>query len=165
MSKLFMKSKPLPPTEYTEEQTSYNSYGGLFPSPNLRGGQRLTIAGREVTHLGFWLSKEGSPTGDVVFEIRKVSDDGLLASKVALDASALTGDMTYYEVEFDTPPTINEEVRTLAYHAEGDFSHNVHYAIQTTDVKGGEYRTMGGLGAWNAYLTNDTAYRYKYYEV
>ena len=167
----FMRSElnyvpaPPPPEEQTEEQTEHNVSTPLYGSYRRRAGQRLTISNRTVTKLGFWLLKANLPTGDVTFEIRKVSDDSLICSKVWGDAGDLTVIATYCEVEFDTPPTINEEVRICVLFLGGDPS-NVFYArIQDTDVKADEYTSLMLDTTWTDITTADCAYRYKYYEV
>ena len=92
----------LPPYEdFVEEQTQYDS--SLFQIAITMywwRGQRLTIANRKVIKLGFWLSKNGSPTGDINLRIRRVSNDSVICSKYLMDAADLAGDATYYEVEF-----------------------------------------------------------------
>ena len=84
-----------PPEEYTEEQTEHDSYFGTYGGNIHTRGQKLTIANRKVTKLGFWLFKGGDPTGNVTFQIRKVSDDSLIASQVWGDAADLPTEITY----------------------------------------------------------------------
>lgn len=165
MSKLFMKSKPPPPVEYTEEQTASNydipTYANYYP----RAGQRLTIANRKVTKIAFPLKKSASPTGDVTFTIRKVSDDSIIVSKVWGDAADLPTGTTWEEVVLDTPTLVNEEVRLLWEFNGGDSGNPVVGRFQASDVKAGEYRTTYHSGAWEDRTDHDGTYRYKYYEV
>lgn len=144
----------------TEEQTSYNDEVAI-QTARKRGGQRLTIPNREVTKLGFWLRKRNNPTGDVTFEIRRVSDDGLIVSKVLGDASGLQDPVNYEEVTFDTPTNINEEVRICIYYPFGDLTDNVRLNYQDSDVKADEYLTYGG---WSDFTDLDCAYIYTYEE-
>ena len=76
------------PEEETEEQIQYDHNVTIILATPGRAGQELTIPNRQVTKLGFWLSKLGDPTGDITFTIRKESDDGLLLSKVLGNAPA-----------------------------------------------------------------------------
>ena len=143
-----------------EEQLLYNSETAV-QTARIRSGQRLTIPNRKVTKLGFWLRKRNNPTGDVAFEIRKVSNNDLIVSKVWGDASGLQDPVNYEEVTFDTPATINEEVRICIYYPFGDLTDNIRMNYQNTDVKGSEVYTYGG---WEDWPDHDGAYRYTYEE-
>lgn len=154
----------------TEEQLVISAQLGLGAGERIRMGARLTIPGRTVTKLSFLLAKTGSPTGDVTFTIRKVSDDSILASKVWGDASALLRppNWEWKEVTFDAPIFINEEVRILVEFSGGDHLLNyVNYYCSWTDVKAGEcltyYIAASGYdaGAWSP-LDKDGAYIYTY---
>ncbi len=154
-----------PPEEYTEEQTQHNTefqVRDIYP----RTAQRLIIpAGRSITKLGFWLRKEGVPTGEVYFRIRRVSDDGIELEKLWGDASALLATHAYEEVAFDTPKVLTDEHRLCVEFSGGSTSHYVVVAKQDSDVKENEYHTYYNSGAWIPLVTSDLAYRYKYYEV
>lgn len=156
---------PPPPEEYTEKQTDFDYDLGLYADSYTRLGQRLNISNRRVTKLGFWLSKQNEPTGDVTLTIRKVSDDSLIISKVWGDAADLTTEPTYYEVEFATPTLINEEVRISVEFLGGTATHAVVVHLQLSDVKADEYLTFFKTPDWTDNEANDTAYKYKYYEV
>ncbi len=148
----------------TEEQTSHNANGVIYSTSYTKDGQRLTISNRRVTKLGFWLRKLADPTGDVTFEIRKISPDDVISSKVWGDASALPTEDTYEEVEFDTPQTVNEEVRICADFSGGDGSNFVVVRYQNTDVKGDEYRSQYQSPNWVDSAAQDGAYIYTYEE-
>ncbi|MBA7528840.1 hypothetical protein ES705_21031 [subsurface metagenome] len=150
---------------YSIEQLCQDG-GEVFGDANVsRAGQKLTIVNRKITHLGFWVWKLGSPTGDITFGIRRVSDDSLICSKVWGDASGLPDsylEATYEEVEFDTPPTINEEVRVYAEFGNGNATDKAALHIRTTDVKGNEHLTFYSEGIWSDALTDrDARYRMK----
>lgn len=148
--------------EQTEEQTEHNSSVAIHGALYFRLGQQLTISGRTVTKLGFWISKYGKPTGDVTFTIRKVSDSSIMASKVWGDAADLTASLVYEEVEFDTPPTIDEEVYILVEFSGGDASNYVAVAYQNSDVKADEFFTAYKTTGWVDMTGWDTAYIYTY---
>lgn len=148
----------------TEEQTETQFDWALCSATTTRGGQRLTISNRQVTKLGLWLKKVNSPTGDVTLTIRKVSDDGVLLTKVWGDAADLPTERTYKEVEFDTPQTINEEVRILAEFSGGDANNQVCVAIKLSDVKADECFTYYESPDWDEGGGYDCAYIYTYTE-
>ena len=152
-----------PAVVYSIEQLCRN-HGMLFgDATTTRLGQRLTIPNRTITHLGFWIWKIANPVGDITFGIRRVSDDGLICSKVWGDASALQIAATYEEVEFDTPITINEEVRIYAEFLNGDAVDKTGIGDQNTNVKGNEGLTYYAVGAWQDFYvpTRDCTYRMK----
>lgn len=145
-----------------EQQTSYNSYLFIRQPERSKAGQRLTIPNRKVTKLGFWLKKSLNPTGNITFAIRRVSDDSVIVSKVLGDASILTTSPVYYEVTFDSPVTINEEVRILC---EWPYSQTDNYpqiAYQNSNVKADEYTSYSTDGGWTNQTGWDTAYKYTY---
>lgn len=149
----------------TEEQTEHNTGLKMYSTNAPYVGQRLVISDREVAKLGFWLSKLGSPAGDVSLRILKVSDDGgVILSKVWGDAGDLSTEPIYKEVTFDTPATINEEVRIAVHHIGGSISHCVKVDAQNSDVKADEWLTRGGPGSWSDVGTYDFAYIYTYEE-
>ncbi len=150
-----------------EEQTQQGftfPMGALSPPQITRGGQRLTISARSVEKLRFWLKiAVGSPVGDIKFNIYAVDDDELLASKVLFDASSLTGTFVEYEVTFNSPVVINEEVRIVVVKdtdlSDGDF---IHTAFINSDVKASEQRTHLSDGSWIDNGSADFTYSYTY---
>lgn len=149
----------------TEEQTTLDGhfatvYGGTG------AGQRLTISSRAVSKLSFPLQKIGSPgSGNVVYYIRKVSDDSLITSKVWGNATAVPTSVTWLEVTFDTPVFINKEVRLIVVNlGSGSAGHGLGiHASWVSDVKANEYyfgRDAGG--AYTEQTTYDDGYIYTY---
>lgn len=164
MSKLFMKSTP-PPTEYTEEQTTHNIESTICAGFRTRWGQRLTIPNRKLTKLAFLIRKIGNPPGGpAYFEIRRVSDDSLIASESIGYPINLPTSLTWIEVDLTDQPIINEEVRVYCRYEGGNQANSIGYARQNTDVKAGEWST-DYLFVWGEAPTYDSTYRYKYYEV
>lgn len=147
----------------TEEQLAYNNYYTLHAGDyaQYRVGQRLTISNRRVTHLSFIHRKEGSPTGNITYRIRRVSDDSIINEKILGDASALTTSYVRYEVTFDTPVLINEEVKLLAEYSGGDNDNKVWVLFQWSDVKADEYLTKYTT-SYTEEPTKDCAYIYTY---
>lgn len=129
----------------TEEQTTLDGYTTLYGDIFDRLGQRLTISNRIVSKLSFPLCKSGSPTGNLYFRIRKVSDDSIILSKLWGACNSLNPWITWEEVEFTTPALINEEVRTLIERvgASGD---PVLYYMNSIDVKADEYFAIHQVG-------------------
>ncbi|MBA7588187.1 hypothetical protein ES708_30238 [subsurface metagenome] len=161
---LYVEPEP-PPEEYTEEQTEHDQYQSIYVPLYPRFAQRLTIPDRRVIRLGFWTCKYGAPSGDVIFAIRRVSDDGIICSAVWGDAVDLPTVTTYEEVEFATPQTINEEVRLCEEFYGGSGEDFVRCRFNFSSVKAGEYSSRYDVDTWSPKSTWDTAYRYKYYEV
>jgi hypothetical protein len=106
-----------------------------------RLGQRVTLNGTIAT-LTFPLAKTGSPTGDVTFAVRRVSDDSIIVSEVWWDVSELTDVwFTWYEVAFDSPTFISEEVRLSCEWDGGNATDYVMYGYRTGSVATGESYT------------------------
>ena len=96
----------------TEEQLVCTASSN-FLANRTRHGQRLTIPARTVSHLGFWLQRTGTITGDLVLAIRQL-DGTLLVSKLWGNVSAVPTGKTYIEVEFDAALLVDEEARITA---------------------------------------------------
>jgi len=148
----------------TEEQLLYNAYVAIGHPNNERAGQKLTVPNREVTKLGFWLFKQGAPTGMITFIIYRVSDEAVLASKDWGDASALDvyPNVLYCEVEFGAPVVIDTEVVMCAVDVESSNTNFPNVAYQNTDVKADENLRSWNPSSWTERLTWDCAYRYTY---
>lgn len=132
-----------------------------YPNDIDKMGQDLNIPNREVTKLGFWLEKVGSPTGNVTLTIRKKSDKSLIVSKLWGSAAGIGAD-TYVEVTFDTPTVVNEDVLILI---ETDWVHIDNYLKikdVSSDVKANEQFVRYYEGGWQYKPTYDAAYRYTY---
>lgn len=149
-----------------EEQTQQNTALILNAIGPIRGGQRLTIANREVTKLGFWMRKYGTPPGSYYFAIRKVSNDAVLVRELVDAANNLTEVISYKEHTFAAPTTVNEEVRILVEYNLGDGANMITTYFQNADVKSGEYRCYYQDAAYVDYSVpgDDHAYRYTYEE-
>lgn len=145
-----------------EEQTDNNSDVVMYSANAPTCGQRLTIPNRKVVKLAFLLKKVGSPTGDVTFTIRKVSDKSLIVSKLWGQAEDLPTDLTWEEVEFDTPTLIDEVVRILIEVVNYNSSNYVSPRLQTSDVKANECWTRGSVASPADYTDWDFVYRYTY---
>ncbi|GAH20809.1 unnamed protein product [marine sediment metagenome] len=164
MGKVAWAPAPPPPIEYTEEQTQCDGTGQLFPDYP-RWGQLLTISNRKITKLAFNLLKNGSPTGDLTFTIRKVSDDSIIVSKLWGDAADVPATWTWCEVEFDTPTLVDEEVRILAEFSGGPAGNTLVFHKYNSSIKPSEYATrwQTSTGDWQDFSSWDSCYRYKYY--
>ncbi|GAI42641.1 unnamed protein product, partial [marine sediment metagenome] len=145
----------------SESQGASNVDIAIHGEGATRRGQRLTISNREVSKLSFFIARLGSvDPGGVRFRIRKVSDDSILASK-ALTAG-LTTSFAWVEVTFDTPVTINEEVRILVEKTTGNSSNCVRIRFQDSDVKAGEVWTAYSEPPYSDNAYRDMAYIYTY---
>jgi len=150
----------------TEEQTSVGSviYG---INADVSAGQRLTISNRVVSKLSLCLSQSGSsPSGDIYLTILRTSDFGIIASKLLMATSSLSVNPTWYEVTFDSPVTINEEVALLARCTGADAVSRAYVYGEKSDVKAGEFATRKVSGpAWDDQETYDAGYIYTYEDV
>ncbi len=160
----FMRSElkwPPPPPELWEDQLLYNSTQSIHGDTYFYVAQILTIPNRTVTKLGFWLSKYGSPLGDVIYEIARYPAGNTIAHQLLRDASLLNTEPTFEVVEWETPPTINEDVFLVVFFPHGTNSNYIRLYYQNTDVKPdeffGRYRTY-----WNLHTDWECAYRYAY---
>ncbi|MBA7592844.1 hypothetical protein ES708_35038 [subsurface metagenome] len=80
-----------------------------------------------------------------------------------LDAAEISTDVTPYELTFDTPQIINEEVRIFVESNNGVFPNQISAYFQNTDIKPGEIASSYRAAGWTDVPTYDCAYRYKYY--
>lgn len=149
--------------ETTEEQTSSDHTNVMYSPYQVKQGQKLRVTNRSITKLGFWLAKMGNPPGEITFKIIKVSDNDVLASKVWGNATDLTEELLYTEIEFDTPVLIyNEEVRmVIEIENGGDVSNWVGIKILENDVKADECLTAY-IDNWDDETAYECTYRYKW---
>jgi len=146
----------------TEEQTSITGIFSNVDANNLYG-QRLTISNRVVTKLSMPLSDNGG-TGNVVFGIRRVSDNSLIALKTGIAVSSIVNYPAYewVEVTFDTPVLINEEVRIFVRTSSSTVTGCIVYQLDA-DTKAGEYQTRYSLSLpWIDKTTREAPYIYTY---
>jgi len=150
------------PDTATEEQTQWSSSLILCGLGRQRAGQFLTIPNRNVSKLAFDLQRQGSPTGDVIFTIRKVSDDSIIVSKVWGDAADLLTSWNWIEVEFDEPTNVNGDVRILCEFYDGDYSNGVNMRFNTSNVKSAEFFTRFESSVYTNKTTWEGTYKYTY---
>jgi len=154
-----------PPEEQIEEQTQENAQRRMYAGSWQREGQRLFIPNRRVTKLAFILYRDSSGIAEpVTFTIRKV-DGTLIISQVWGNQIDLPETPTWEELEFDTPPTINEEARIGVEFPYGTSTKVVSLRTMLADVKPGEYHCEAPDGEYTERTIWDCAYRYKFYEV
>ena len=147
-----------------EQQLSGISIQVLGGTGPFRTGQKLTISNRTVSKLAFEISEDfiGSPVGDIILTIRKVSNDSVMATKVWGDASALSGGREWIEVTFDSAVFVNEEVRILCEYYGVDTNNRFKTRYSNSDVKASENFTR-----WITNYSQDMAgwdciYKYTY---
>lgn len=149
----------------TEEQTTYNTANPVGYHSTLqyhRSAQKLTISSRIVSRLGFWLEKVGTPPGNVTFAIYKTSDDSVIVSKLWGAADSLTTSAAFYEVIFDSPIAINEEVRIAVVDTESNNTNYIKAWYSSSNEKADEYFSHYYQGAWTDVSHDDFAYIYTY---
>lgn len=146
-----------------EEQIQIDSAWPLYAGLRIGMAQRLTVPNREISKLGFWLTRDGAPPGDITFVIRRTSDDGVIVTKVWGLASDVPLSVTYEEITWDSPVTIDEEVRVAIFYTGGDGSNNIKVSFKGSDVKADEIWSQWTT-SWGDNAGRDCAYRYTYEE-
>jgi hypothetical protein len=133
---------------------------GIYNGSNLRVAQKRFLIGN-ITRLGFKLQKNGSPTGNITFAIRKVSDDSVIQSKVWGDASTLSTGYadTWREVTFDSIAVCNEEVYLSCEYSGGDASNFVQISVDDDMYLPNEQRSRYVGGSWIDVAATDVAYK------
>lgn len=140
-----------------DSQTQGTGVYNLYSSGYTRVAQRKTV-NDEVSALEFELYKVGSPSGNVYFRVRKISDDSVLAEKNWGDAANLQTSATWEKATFDSPVTINQEVRLCVEYSGGDSSNYVRARARLADVKSGEYLSEYS-GSWTDQTSLDLKYK------
>ena len=146
------------------EQTDNDAFTSLMSGAlYVRAGQRMTIQGK-ITNLSFYLSKTGTPVGDITFAIRRASDDSIVYSDVWGDAGDLSIDPVreWKEVTFSNPSVVNEEVYLSCEYSNGDLSNYVNVRLKASDVKADEHFSRYSGGVWGDQVLWDCAYKYTY---
>jgi len=146
-----------------EEQTQYNMSWALHVGVTNEVGQRLTIPDRKLTHLGFWLHKEGTPTLNIYYQIRHSADNSLIYEQVACNQADLTTEPQFIEIALDTSQELNEEVVINARSSAGAAGQACRISSKDSDVKANEVLTRRTTG-WGDVAGYDLAYRYTYEE-
>lgn len=147
----------------TQEQTQNNYDLVIRTGLRIWAGQRFVITNFVISDLSFLIRKQGNPTGNVTFTIRRETDDAILASKVLGDASILQGTDTWETATFDSSIVVDEEVRILCEFESGDASNHVVLRLQTPSTVASEYASWWSGVAWgNASEAYDAAYKFTY---
>jgi len=150
-----------------EEQLTYNAFYSSAAAGVKRAGQRLTVTNRNIARLGLFLSKFGSPTANITFEIRLWSDKSLITSQLWGSASGLSTSAVFREVTFATPSGgLNGSYFIgISWPYAGSAGIQIHR--NSSSVKASEwaaYYTVGGGWAGASESGLDTAYIYTYEE-
>jgi len=135
-------------------QTLENDWTGLCGAYNTRAGQKITLTGKQLVYVRFYLMKTLAPVGTLYVRVRRVSDDGIIeTSATTLDVSTLGGAYEWKEFALTCAP--NEAVYICAEFTGGDGSNYVHVAKQNTDVCDGISATYPAGGPWSNEETKD----------
>jgi len=114
-------------------QTTQDSYDALCSAYCQRAGHKITLTGRPLEYVRFYLMKTASPTGTLSVTVRRVSDNGIIeTSATTLDVSTLGGAYEWKEFALTCAP--NEAVRICAEYDGGDGSNYVNIGRSTTDL-------------------------------
>lgn len=159
-SELLVPTPPPPPEEYTEEQTEEAYNMGLYASASLRATQKLNVPNRTIIRLSLKGFRVGTPPGTAYYRIRKVSDDSIIAEVSFDPASWNLSPAEWHEYDFDTPVTVNEEVRIGAEYNLGVATDRISVRF-ATDVKPDELFSFYTAG-WTDLSVRDFTYIYTY---
>lgn len=117
-----------------------------------RIAQRITLTGKTLTYVRFYLKKTDAPEGTLYVRVRRVSDDGIIeTSATTLDVTTITTDYAWYEFALTCAPS--EEVRICAEFSGGGGTNEVYVGLQNTDVCDGQVSTY--FGSWGESATKD----------
>lgn len=132
--------------ERTETQTLQNGFYYLAQSGIWKRGygQKLTIPNRTVSKLSFLLKQRGTAPGTITYFIRRL-DKSILASKLLGTAGDISPSPTWYEVIFDSPIVINEEVMITC---EGTLATQVLNSIHIARQSGGSVKANENSVSW-----------------
>lgn len=129
-------------------QTTQDTFGILCGAGDIRIAQKITLTGKVLSYVRFYLMKTGAPTGTLYVRVRRVSDDGIIeASSTTLDVSTLTGAYQWKEFALTCAP--NEEVRVAAEYDGGDGSNHVRVGRTSSDLCDGCRSIYPSGGPWN----------------
>jgi len=154
--------QPVTTTELAEEQEERDSYIDI--KDGLHGaGQRLTITDRTVTTLSFRLKKTGSPSGEVVFRLRDVESEAVLASKT-FPIGSIAEAPAVCKVTFDTPIAVDQDAWIYCEHTEGDTDNYISLSYNSVGVKplGWLMQVNAGVPWVTEWVDRDCAYWYEY---
>jgi hypothetical protein len=137
----------------------------LYSGSTIRMAQKKNIKGK-IKKLGFFVFKEGTPTGSVTYAVRKVSDDSIIQS-VSFSASSITqtsagGAEEITEAEFSYPLTfINEEVYLSCEYSVGNSSNCIGIESMGANIRNNEVRETY-VSSWAENTGSDLAYKIVY---
>ena len=137
----------------TEEQLTQDTGGFLQSIADTRLAQKITISNRIVDSLTFKIREVTTPTGNITFAIRKVSDDSVIDSNT-MNSATLTGTYTDYTLSLTSGTVINEEV-----YVSCEFSGTgaIRVGYENSDVKAGENLYQYDSG-WTSQAARDLYY-------
>ena len=129
-----------------------------------RAGQKLTISNRSVTKLSFRTKRVGSPTGTITMTIRRTANDAVLGTKSYGSAGNVSTTEGFIEVTFDSPISVNEEVRIMMEWSgsAGDTNNYIEFRYYNGNLKASEGVTRYFGSYTDAGDTWDAAYIYTY---
>ena len=135
-------------------QTTQDTFGMLCGPGDIRIAQRITLTGKILSYVRFYLMKSGSPTGTLYVRVRRVSDDGIIeTSSTTLDVSTLTGAYQWKEFALTCAPS--EAVRIAAEYDGGNGSNNVRVGRTSSDLCDGYRSIYPSGGPWNDITGDD----------
>ena len=159
---IFSHHNPGPPAPATESQFDVSRLWSSIIGNSW--GQKLWIQNRFISNLAFYLKRLRLPGGIVVFTIRSVVGDAILAQKTWGNANDIATDPQWYYVAFNDPPLIDEEVYLLVFASQGSAGVLINVYDSEFDVKPNEHMVFRhGDGTYTNHPGSDFGYYYTYW--
>jgi hypothetical protein len=145
----------------TEVVYTYTSDNYLDGSTKRRA-QHVNLTDTTLTSMSFYLCKINSPNGNVTFSVRNVTGDTVLWSEVWGDASTLTTGFTWYQIVFDSPVYVNDDVRLCVEYYNGNSTDKVNTGYYGSNVGPGAYCSYASFSWSSDTSTREMNMKYTY---
>jgi len=140
---------------------SASTAGGVSnqPADATEVGQLITSTthrGKKAKSATFSMAKVGSPSGTMVYKIRKSSDNSVVATSTGTSVSALSTSITAVTLNFNDEVIPNEDIRVTVSGGTGSAPNAINIRGGGSDVVSGQTLTSWNGSAWAEY-SNDCA--------
>ena len=145
------------PSTFNFDTSASTTIVSLYSGAKTAAGQRVddsTAFGGSLSKLNIFLSKTGSPTGNIGAELRRVSDNSLIAtSSTTISASTLTSGIQSFSFSSATIPTSSYYVGITYSGGDASNTVNIHGAYPNS-VANQVLRWYSG-GTWSDDTVNN----------
>ena len=129
------------------------------PTDATEVGQLITSTthqGKKAKSATFYVKRVGSPSGTMVYKIRKSSDNSVVATSTGTSASALSTSTTAVTLNFNDEVIPNENIRVTVSGVTGSSGNLVTVMGGGADTVADQRLTVWGGSSWTEY-DNDCA--------